>query len=400
MATAADTINDDTDVFEEDTIRQLYKNSLKILKRIRDGAVDRDSGRKIGPTFPISKAAQLVGRTASAIREAEKDGRLPERARAENGHRVQYSLADLDRMREVFGTRPWREPTDPASIISISNFKGGVGKSTTAVHLAQFLAIRGYRVCLIDCDSQASTTMMFGYVPDIDLTENDTLYGYLHDTPLGGLRTIVRKTHFHNLDLVPANLKLYNLEYEIAGYIMQSGSFEIIDAISNAIDTIEDDYDVIILDPPPALGMISMGVLTAANSLIVPMPPSIVDFSSTASFLDMLGTTIKQLEVVSKKRPVYHFVKVVASKADEGKSMHREILDMTQRLFGNSMLKAVLKSSAEIDNASSRMKTVYELDRPVTSHEVHNRCLSSLNAVNEEIESEILKTWPSRAGGL
>ena len=80
--------------------------------------------------------------------------------------------------------------------------------------------------------------------------------------------------------------------------------------------------------------------------------------------------------------------------------MHREILDMTQRLFGNSMLKAVLKSSAEIDNASSRMKTVYELDRPVTSHEVHNRCLNSLNAVNEEIENEILKTWPSRAGGL
>ena len=304
MATAADTITDDSDVFEEDTIRLLYKNSLKILKRIRDGAVDRESGQKVGPTFPISKAAQLVGRTASAIREAEKDGRLPERARTENGHRVQYSLADLDRMREVFGTRPWREPSDPASIISISNFKGGVGKSTTAVHLAQFLAIRGYRVCLIDCDSQASTTMMFGYVPDVDLTENDTLYGYLHDTPLGGLRTIVRKTHFHNLDLVPANLKLYNLEYEIAGYIMQNGSFDIIDAISNAIDTIEDDYDVIILDPPPALGMISMGVLTAANSLIVPMPPSIVDFSSTASFLDMLGTTIKQLEVVSKKRPV------------------------------------------------------------------------------------------------
>ena len=81
-------------------------------------------------------------------------------------------------MRGTFGTRPWRAPSDPVSILAIQNFKGGVGKSTTAVHLAQNLAIRGYRVLLIDCDSQASATTLFGYVPDLDLSEDETLYPY------------------------------------------------------------------------------------------------------------------------------------------------------------------------------------------------------------------------------
>src|SRR3546814_987093 len=74
-------------------------------------------------TFPISKAAALVGRTASAIREAERDGRLPGRGRTASGHRLQYTLEELDQMREVFGTRPWRAASDTPAIISISNFK-------------------------------------------------------------------------------------------------------------------------------------------------------------------------------------------------------------------------------------------------------------------------------------
>ncbi|WP_373604552.1 nucleotide-binding protein, partial [Staphylococcus aureus] len=103
-------------------------------------------------------------------------------------------------MREVFGTRPWRSPEDPPAILSVCNFKGGVGKSTIALHLAQHFAINGYRVLFIDCDSQASSTMMFGYRPDVDLEEDDTLYGHFHNPELLGVRKIIRKTHFHGLD--------------------------------------------------------------------------------------------------------------------------------------------------------------------------------------------------------
>ena len=382
-----------------DDLGVLHRKALTILRRLRDNALDPETGQKKGPTYTISRAAKLVDRTASAIREAERDGRLPERERTASGHRLQYSLAEIDHMREVFGTRPWRSAEDEPAIISVSNFKGGVGKSTIALHLAQHFAIKGYRTLLIDCDSQASTTMMFGYRPDIDLDENDTLYGHFHDPELLGVRSIVRKTHFHGLDLIPANLKLYNLEYEIAAHLAQTRNFEIIDLIAQAIDTVVDDYDVVIMDPPPALGMVSMAVLQAANAMVIPMPPSVIDFSSTVSFIDMARTTMEQLEkLAGRSRPAYNFVRVVGSRVDESKSMHRELLAMMRDVFGGSMLNSAMRTSAEIDNASSRMKTVFELERPVTSHEVHTRCLVHLNGVCEEIEREVLRRWKSWAG--
>ncbi len=383
----------------DDGLGLLHRRALTILKRIRDNAIDPETGAKKGPSFPISKAAALVSRTASAIREAERDGRLPARGRTASGHRVQYSLEELDHMREVFGTRPWRSPEDVPAIISVSNFKGGVGKSTIALHLAQHFAIRGYRVLFIDCDSQASSTMMFGYRPDIDLSEEDTLYGHFHNPELLGVRKIIRKTHFFGLDLIPANLKLYNLEYEIAGYLAQNQSFDIIDMIAQAIDDVVDDYDVVIMDPPPALGMVSMAVLQAANAMVIPVPPSVIDFASTVSFIDMARTTMRQLEkLAGRVKPAYNFIRLVGSRVDESKSMQSEILTMMRQVFGGSMISSVLRTSAEIDNASSRMKTVFELDRPVTSHEVHNRCVKYLNEVCLDIEKDVLRTWQSRAG--
>lgn len=383
----------------DDGLGLLHRRALTILKRIRDNAIDPETGAKKGPSFPISKAAALVSRTASAIREAERDGRLPARGRTASGHRVQYSLEELDHMREVFGTRPWRSPEDVPAIISVSNFKGGVGKSTIALHLAQHFAIRGYRVLFIDCDSQASSTMMFGYRPDIDLSEEDTLYGHFHNPELLGVRKIIRKTHFFGLDLIPANLKLYNLEYEIAGYLAQNQSFDIIDMIAQAIDDVVDDYDVVVMDPPPALGMVSMAVLQAANAMVIPVPPSVIDFASTVSFIDMARTTMRQLEkLAGRVKPAYNFIRLVGSRVDESKSMQSEILTMMRQVFGGSMISSVLRTSAEIDNASSRMKTVFELDRPVTSHEVHNRCVKYLNEVCLDIEKDVLRTWQSRAG--
>lgn len=391
-----------TNLNGQDDIVELYNKAQHVLGQLREQGLDNETGEKQAPRYAISKAAELVGRGASAIREAEKDGRLPERARTANGRRTNYTLADLNHMREVFGTRPWRDAADPLAILAVQNFKGGVGKSTIAVHLAQYLAIRGYRVLLMDCDSQASTTMMFGLVPDRDVDEFGTLYGYLHEEATAGLRPLLRRTHFDNLWLLPANLKLYNAEYEIAAYIAQHGreGYAFIDKIGDAIASVADDFDVVILDPPPALGMISLSVLTAANSMIIPMPPSMIDFSSTASFLSMLGSTMQQLATLRGRSPVYNFVRLVASKTDDNKSMHREIIKMAQRLFGSAMLRSSLKDSAEIDNASSRLSTVYELDRPITSHEVHSRCVGHLNAVNSEIETEIRRTWPSHTAAL
>ena len=383
-------------------VESLYNRAIDVVAKLRargDVAVDADgAATRRSPRFPITRVADLVGRTGTAIREAEKDGRLPVVPRTQSGRRIGYTLAEVNAMRTVFGTRPWRDPTDPLAIIAVQNFKGGVGKSTVSVHLAQYLAIRGYRVCLVDCDSQGSSTTMLGYVPDLDISEDDTLYPFIRNAEMSSLAYAVRETHCDGLWLIPANLRLYSAEYELAARIARSDQ-RLLNRLSEGITSIGEHFDVIILDPPPALGTVSLSVMRAANALLVPIPPTVVDFTSTTSFLAMLHESIGVLE--ERGLPIdLRWMRFLATRADEQKSMQRELLQVMRSLFGESMLRTVLRDSAEIDNASARMMSVYELEQPVTSRETYQRCITYLNAVNAEIEMQIRLTWPSHAARL
>lgn len=381
-----------------DVVAELYNRSLDVMTSLRERAAAQRSGPKSLPRFSISASADLVGRTSAAIREAEKEGRLPSNERTTSGRRIGYTLQQVNEMRAAFGTKPWREPTDPVAVIAVQNFKGGVGKSTISVHLAQHLATKGYRVCLIDCDSQASTTSLFGYVPDLDLEESDTLYPFFREEEKSSLAYAVKSTHWDGLYLIPSNLRLYAAEYELAARVSR-GQPLLLDRLAQGIASISAAFDVIVLDPPPALGTISLSVMRAANALMIPTPPTVMDFASTTSFLAMLYETISTLN--ENGLPVaLNWIKMVASRTDEQKSMQREILGLMRNLYGDTMLRSVLRDSAEIDNATARLMSVYELEQPVTSRETHNRALTHLNGVNNEIEIEIRKTWPSHAERL
>ena len=298
----------------------------------------------------------------------------------------------------VFGTRPWRTPDDRCAVIAVQNFKGGVGKSTLSVHLAQYLAIHGYRVALIDCDSQGSATTLFGYVPDLDLTEDDTLYPFLRQDDMRSLDYALRATHFDGLKLIPANLRLFQSEYELAAR-MARGSGRLLDRLAEGIASIADQFDIVVMDPPPALGAISLSVLRAANALVVPVPPTVMDFSSTAAFLVMLEETLEVL-ATNDLAPELNFIRIVASRVDENKSMQKELLALMRQVFGLAMIRTPLKDSAEIDNVTARLMTVYEVDGPMTSKAVRDRCLTYLDGVNEEILVDVRSTWPSHAQRL
>ncbi|MCW6529047.1 MULTISPECIES: AAA family ATPase [Sphingomonas] len=379
-------------------VSALAERCSSILERLRDGAQSKRADDRREPLFTISRAADLVGRSSAAIREAEKDGRLPIADRTETNRRIGYTLAQLNDMRGVFGTRPWRSPDDPCAVVAVQNFKGGVGKSTVSVHLAQYLAIRGYRVLLIDCDSQASATTLFGYVPDLDLDESETLYPFLREDERRSLEYAIRRTHFDGLDLIPANLRLFQSEYEIAAR-MARGQGALLDRLQQGIASVSERYDVVVIDPPPALGAISLSVLRAANALVVPVPPTVMDFSSTAAFLAMLDETMQVLQEHGLETDLA-FLRFVASKVDENKSMQRELMGLMGQLYGHALVRTPLKDSAEIDNASARLMTVYELDGPTTSRSVRERCLTYLDGVNAEIEIDIRSMWPSHDARL
>ena len=378
----------------------LTRRASSVIERLRERVFAPNSEKRLDLVFNVRTAAEMVGRTEKAIRDAEADGRLPDPDKdPQTGRRTGYTLAQVNKMREVFGTLPHRAPDDPALVLAVQNFKGGVGKSTIVSHLAQYFALKGYRVCVIDCDSQASTTAIFGMNPDVDVDEEeDTLYPFLRHGGPKSLHYALRATYWPGIALIPANLGLYDAEYEFAARMAREPAF-ILDRLRDGVASIADQFDVILLDPPPALGMISLSVLRAASALLIPAPPNNIDFASTAHFLKMMEATLSELARVGGER-TYSFVKILCSKMNDQKSAHVAIKRMMDAVFPQDMLQSVLKDSAEIDNATANLSTVYELTGPTTRTETHKRCRAYLDAVGREVEILARKTWPSHHRAL
>ena len=374
-----------------DAMAALNQRAGHVISRLRSTVFAPGEVKVVDHKFSITRTAEMVGRTAEAIRQAETDGRLPPPRIGANGRREGYTLAEVNHMRDVFGTRPRRAETDPPIILAVQNFKGGVGKSTLTCHIAQHLALAGYRVAIVDCDSQASSTTIFGFNPDIDIDDEETLLPFFRHGGAPDLSYALRPTPWTGIDLIPANLGLYQAEYEAAARLR--GNPDALDRLRRGVESMAERYDVVILDPPPALGMISLAVLRAANALLIPTPPSTVDFASTSHFLSMVVDTLETLQAHGLGARGYHFLRVVATKVDEAKSAHTQIREMMDAVFGADMLNTSLLDSAEIDNANVQLRTVYELQNG--GSRTHERCRNNLDRLNGEIELLIRKAWPS-----
>jgi chromosome partitioning protein len=311
-----------------------------------------------------------------------------------NNRRVGYSLEQIQAFRTHFGTLPWRNPaSDSPLVIACQNFKGGVGKSTTCVNFAHYLALKGYRVLVIDTDSQATTTSMFGYLPDAEITEADTMLPYL-DGEQKTLAYAIRKTYFPNLDFIPACLALYEAELSIVMRISRQQSRDQAVAFFNelrfGIQTVADDYDLILVDSPPALGMISINVLLAADALLVPSAARMFDFSSTVQFFRMIQNYIGQIDPTKS----YRWISVLTTLFDRRYESQKQFFEVMRACFGDSVFQRVFFHSSAVINAAAQFSTPYEQAKP------DRAVLAMMSAVFEEVELSILREWPSKAGEL
>ena len=367
------------------------------LNQLRQLSFDPENRKFFTRTWTISQLPDMVGRKPQTIRDAENDGRLPTPDKDASNRRRGYTLDEINHMRDVFGTRPRKGEGEDTPVLSFSNFKGGAGKSTLAVHFAQYMALKGYRVLLVDSDPQASATTMFGINMDLEEDNERGLENYLFDD-FDDFRSCIRQSYFPGLDIVPVNLRLFNAEYALAAHTREDP--QILNRLKTGIGTVKPDYDVIVIDPPPALGMLSLSVINAANGLIIPLRPSTVDFASTAAFLTMLKSNLESM-IGAGFRIQYYFESLLINNMDDNKGAHKEISETLHGLFpAPDIFTATMKDSAEIDNAGKEMKTVYDLSRPLTSKATHQRCLDYLNAVNLEIENRVRKIWPSHREAL
>lgn len=178
--------------------------------------------------FSPAETARLIGIGEAYLRQIAAE--RPELDAAQASGRRSYSVEDMDEIRKFLdqgarGTRrylPHRRDGEELQVIAVMNFKGGSGKTTTSAHLAQYLALRGYRVLAIDLDPQASLSALFGHQPEIDVGPNETLYGAIrYDDERRPIAEIVRGTYIPNLHIVPGNLELMEFEHDTPRALMR-----------------------------------------------------------------------------------------------------------------------------------------------------------------------------------
>lgn len=360
------------------------------LEILRDHGMSPMMEKRLERHFTVAEAETMVGRSRATLSRQELDTERPViPSRHEKSGRIKgYTLEQINELRDFFGTSPQRKDGQRCKILSMQSFKGGVAKSVSTVYFAQYLAIRGYRVLVVDCDPQASATSSFGYIPDQEFNESDTMSLYINGTK-DSIEYAVKKTYFPGIDLVPSCLPWYEVEFGLFNAVTHADSEEerlsYYQELREAIRTVEADYDIVLMDSPPALGMISINILAAADAIVVPTPPSLYDFASTTQYFKMVKRVIQSITPDKK----FDFIKVMPTKVERNKGRQMDFLDLMRDRFGLSMLRSIFSSTSAIPNAASVYKTLYDLPKG----ERDNAAIDMLDEVFGEIEGLIRKSW-------
>jgi len=362
---------------------------------------------------------------------------LPQgRSETESGAKW-FTLDEVLRLRAHFaaeGSRakeylPYRPKDLPAKIVAVANFKGGVGKTSTAAHLAMSAALDGYRVLVIDLDSQGSMTSIFGgrvadewqtvfpliarhYASHL-IAENQARLAR-GDSPLPldetmteaqkiTAQSLIQKTHWPNIDLIGAQLNLYWAEFQIPVWRMQARGWKLWDALSDVLgaDGVLDAYDIVFLDTPPALGYLTINGLAASDILLVPVGASFLEFDSTGRFFDMLHSTfssIEQGENIAARalgRPELAFewdaVRAVITRYDG--AQQAELAGLMQAYLGRTLSPWRQDFTALIGQAGERISGIYEADYRDFNRDTYMRGRETFDETYAAFKRLLLGVW-------
>jgi chromosome partitioning protein len=345
--------------------KTLEINGEKALKIIKDQAFNAEKTKTL-KTWGINDASTLIGKSRQTIIDSEEKNNVPKaKINIDTGRRF-YTLEDINNLRRFYSTLPTKPKNSDACVISVANFKGGVAKTTTSVHLAQYLSLKGYKVLFVDCDSQGSGTQYFGLIPDTEVHDDQTLYQALSNNIKLEI-THTTKTHWPNLDIIPANLSLYGVEFNLPIKHHQDNSFNFYNILKTNISNLKKEYDVIVIDCPPSLGMISTNALYASDGML-------------NDILTKFGNKN------------YSFAKILVTKFDKTENS-QTLLSVYRKIYSDYICMSFIPTSEAIKKADTNMKTIYEIDQSIVSKKTLDRVKIAFDDVNLEIENLIKKYW-------
>jgi chromosome partitioning protein len=270
--------------------------------------------------------------------------------------------------------------------IAIANQKGGCGKTTTTVSLALCLKDQGQKVLIADMDPQGSTTQCL--CPDKESVEH-TIYDLLVDSDTVPVSTVIKDVD-SGLSILPANIVLSTAEQVLAGRDRREGR------LRRVLKRIDDDYDFVLIDSPPNIGLLTFNALMAADEVIVPVDPSL--FS-----LQGVGRITEALELLERVNGHSTTYRVLATMYDSRTRISRELLSALRARYKDSSFKTIIRSNITLKEATGYGVpiTQYRGSRGFSDYRSLAHEVLGMDATQRSIDSDTIKNFfaPRRIGG-
>jgi chromosome partitioning protein len=380
--------------------QQLVNESNLLDMRLNElaEALFAPTNQKVLRKFSSTETAKILCISDTYLREVTAAGFAADVEVSATGRRF-YSLETINQLRFALDAKlptpkylPWRRDAEMCQIVACVNYKGGSGKTTQSVHLAQYLALQGYRVLAIDLDPQGSMTSLLGFEPE-RTQPDETLYGAVrYEGKAKPLAEIAIATYFTGIDLVPAGTFLMEIEYEVARVIGDRRYEKFFNRLPRVLKEVGAHYDVIVLDTAPNLGFATLGSMCSATGLILTIHPHMLDTLSARQYLAMFTQTMHTL-IDAGAAMNLAFVRYLFTRREINDHAQSKIVTLLRSLFEDRILHNEVLKSVAIAEAQLARQTLYDAPKNTLRRSTAERALESMNAVNAEIEALMHKAW-------
>lgn len=383
-------------VIDMGRIQALATRAGSMVEQIRSRLLAPEA-RKIAPLYSASQIAALCGVDKAHVNYRISKGDLPSGKLTPTGGKREFTLTEARQWARVYRSEKMRPAGQRAICIAVANFKGGVSKTTSSMILAQGLSLRGHRVLAIDIDPQGSLTTLHGVLPEAEVTEDMTISPLCHGTT-EDITPAIRSTYWDGIDLVAAAPFLFSAEFALPARQMNVAGSRFWDVLNAGLEPVRGLYDVIVIDTPPALSYVTINGLWAADGIVVPVPPSGLDFASSAQFWSLLadlGGNLDQQEPAGVRK-AFDFLHVLLSRVDQADAASPAVRQWIQATYGEFVLPVEIPKTSVTSNKAAEFATVYDVQKYDGSAKTYKRAVDAYDRFVDLIEESVVEAWRTR----